>query len=551
MAEANDTNRTDDNAAPEKRPATGVETGRQSSYFGSQAIPGSLSGLGLGGPGSGVGSLSSGWIAGQPALLMSPQAANATTVEAMAGSVQGIASMLPGYASTAPGTYLTYRQMRGNPTIAIARAAATAPIRAAEISVEGPEATDEQVEFIESVIRPLWPRFVRDAMFAIDFGWQPFERIYGAEDGYLVLKKLKPLAVDLSMVRVDEATGSFAGIINGNAHLDASKAFAWTYDQEYDGYYGRARHENIRGVWWAWCELLRKEGQYVSKVAGVLPIVTYPDGAGIDANGRKVSNETLATTVLGNLGRGNGVAMPNRLAEWAGDMLRGGMDVSQFAAWQIKFLEPQGQHGADLIAQMQHKEALMLRGWLVPERAVTEGHFGTRAEASEHADMAVSIAQHDLFDLLRCVNEDIVDPLLALNFGPRARGTVSVTASPLIDDKAMLARRVVEAVLTNPANLDMIATVVDLDTMIEHQGLPMTGVGIGEAKDTNQLEPAAGAITPEVGDDDGADGEEEEPEKVQMARRVDARIKQLSSVLLREREVGAWRSRRGKSVHRR
>lgn len=563
MAEANDENRTDDNAEPEKRPAMGAETGRQSTYFGSQAIPGSLNGLGLRGLGGGLGALSSGWIAGQPALLTTPVAANSATPEAIAGSVVGIASMLPGYASTAPGTYLTYRQMRGNPTIAIARAAATAPIRAAEISVEGPDATDEQVEFIESVIMPLWPRFVRDAMFALDYGWQPFERVYGSEDGYIVLKKLKPLAVDLSIVRVDEATGAFAGVDNGNAKLDASKAFAWTYDQEYDGYYGRSRHENIRDVWWAWIELLRKEGQYVSKIAGVLPVITYPDGVGRDKNGRQVSNEDLATQVLSNLGRGSGVAMPNRLAEWAGDLMRGGVDVTQLAAWQIKFLESQGQHGSDMVGQMQHKEALMLRGWLVPERSVIEGRFGTKAEASEHTAMSVSIAQHDLFDLLRCVNEYIVDPLLALNFGPQARGTVSVTASPLIDDKALLARRVVEAVLTNPANLDMIATVVDLDTMIEQQGIPTTDVSLADAKGMLQPEPGPAADPKMAGNgrkgpEDPTADDEEDPEpqdddgQQQMSlSRVDARIKHLSSVLLRERQVGAWRAKRGKSDPRR
>jgi hypothetical protein len=56
----------------------------------------------------------------------------------------------------------------------------------------------------------------------------------------------------------------------------------------------------------------------------------------------------------------------------------------------------------------------MLRGWLVPVRAVAEGHFGTKAEAESHADMAVAIAQHDMFDLLRAFNENVVDPLLGM-----------------------------------------------------------------------------------------------------------------------------------------
>ncbi len=66
------------------------------------------------------------------------------------------------------GTYLTYRLMRSNPTVAIARMAATAPIRAADITVEGPEASDEQIELIESIVLPLWPAFILEANLALD-----------------------------------------------------------------------------------------------------------------------------------------------------------------------------------------------------------------------------------------------------------------------------------------------------------------------------------------------------------------------------------------------
>ena len=148
------------------------------------------------------------------------------------------------------------------------------------------------------------------------------------------------------------------------------------------------------------------------------PVITYPEGTGKDAYGADQPNHVLAWQVLQNLGRGNGVAMPNRLAPWAEEWAMRGVDPVQLAAWQIKFMESSEEHGNDFVAQMQHKETLMLRGWLVPERAVAEGHFGTKAEAESHADMAVAIAQHDMFDLLRAFNENVVDPLLALNFGP-------------------------------------------------------------------------------------------------------------------------------------
>ena len=110
---------------------------------------------------------------------------------------------------------------------------------------------------------------------------------------------------------------------------------------------------------------------------------------------------------------------------------------------------------------------------------MAEGHFGTKAEAESHADMAVAIAQHDMFDLLRAFNENVVDPLLALNFGPQARGLVTVSANPLIDDKAVLARTIVQTVLTAPTNTELLLKVLNFDAMLEQQGLPVSGAGGG------------------------------------------------------------------------
>ncbi|MCX5658574.1 MAG: hypothetical protein NTW19_02495 [Planctomycetota bacterium] len=404
------------------------------------------------------------------------------TANAIGGDVWATSANLPGYSAPAAGTYATYRRMRGNPTIAIARMAATAPIRAARIAVSpgiapapgmGSNTTHAQaVAFIDANIRPLWPAICRDAMLALDYGWKGFEKVYVHDAGRLVLHKLKPLAPELTRIQVDPATGGFAGLEQRGVSLPAGKCFVYSYDPEDDGLYGRSRHENVRAAWAAWTDLLAKEGQYATKVAGVTPIVTYPEGVGRDRHGAERPNFELAQAVLANLGLGHGVAMPNRLAGWAEDLVRGGIDVSQLAAWQIRFLEPSGQHGQDLVRQMQHKESLMLRGWLVPERAVAEGHAGTRADAEQHADLALSIAQETLDDLLRCVNRHVVDPLLALNFGEAARGSVRLTASPIADAGAGLARAMLLAAMGSPPNAETLLRTLDLDAMVEQQGLP-------------------------------------------------------------------------------
>ncbi len=284
-------------------------------------------------------------------------------------------------------------------------------------------------------------------------------------------------------------TGAFDGIRQEEVTLPPEKVFCWTYDQEDDAYYGRSRHENIRSAWWAWMELLRKEGQYIAKVAGVTPVITYPEGTGKDAYGADQPNHVLAWQVLQNLGRGNGVAMPNRLAprgrKRVGDA-RGGPGCS----WRRGEIRVHGVAGGAwrgfCSSKMQHKETLMLQGWLVPERAVAEAAFrdeGGGGEPRGHgggdrASMTCSICCR------RRSNENVVDPLLALNFGAEARGLVTVSANPLIDDKAVLARTIVQTVLTAPFT-ELLLKVLSFDAMLEQQGLPVTGAGagVGEGED--------------------------------------------------------------------
>jgi hypothetical protein len=394
------------------------------------------------------------------------------------GEVAAMLSMIPGYADALPGSFDTYRRMRRNPTVSIATAAATAPIKAAEIAFEGPEATDDQLELVQDAIEPMWPLLVREALWALHYGFKPFEKVYELEDGYYVLKKLKPLRVDDATVKVEKGTGRFAGLKlenkdNGILELPPEKVWWYTYDGEDGDYYGRPRHENIRAVWGAWNDLLYKEGQYATKTAGIIPIIRYPEGQSPDRFGRVRNHFELAEQVLGNLGRGNGVTMPNTLSAYAADLMQaGGASAKDILAWQISFLEQAGDHFGGIIASMQHKEAQMMRGWLVPERAATEGKFGTKAEAETHADLAISVAEEVLKDILRCVNWYVIDPMLALNWGPKARGAVHITAAPLVDEQKAFLRDIMSKVLAQPTNIDLLLESFDWDAALDQLGVP-------------------------------------------------------------------------------
>lgn len=410
------------------------------------------------------------------ASIEKPKPGEATKAQSSRGSdmAGAFGFAFPGFSCPPTANYATYRKMRTNPTLALARMVATAPIRAAEWSWEvEDDASDDRMEFVQGVLDPLYPAMLTNALYALDYGWQSFEKVWEVKDNRLTIKKLKPLLPDISEIVVDKETGEFAGIKQGKVTLDPSKALLFTYDGEAGELYGRSRHENVRmKAWQPWEDTMSRTGQYITKVSGAIPMVRYPEGKSRDAIGSEVDNYIIATHILATLGKLNGVAMPTNMSAWAEDLARQGVDIEKLWAWQISFIESTGQHGGDLRSLLSHFEALMMRGWLVPERAAIEGQHGTKAESEVHQDIVIAGAELLLDEFIDTIQKQVVDQVLVLNFGEDARGTVKLKPSPLVDEKAMLVRDMVKQVLTQPANVPLLLHTLDMDAMLDNAGLP-------------------------------------------------------------------------------
>lgn len=385
------------------------------------------------------------------------------------------------------GKYKIYRKMRGCPTIAIARIAATAPILLANWALETTDdVPDEHKEFVQKQLTPLYPRLIRDMLRGFDYGWQSFEKVWEIRDGKLVYKKLKALLPDQTLVQVDKTTGEFLGLKQKNVILPPTNVFIYSHDAEGTDFYGRSRHENIREhAWHPWTEITKKMRMYATKVAGIIPMIEYPPGVSKTVDGRTESNFKLAQMFLTALGKGNGLAMPNTLAQHATDLMRAGIDLDQLRAWRISFLEGKGAHGRDLTAMVRYFDSLMLRGWLVPERAATEGQFGTKAEAVQHGQLALMMADLDYQEMLRQVNTYVINPLLIYNFGVQAADSVYLARAGLDPAIVFFLRTMVEKVLTAPINTDLFLEYLDIDTILDEVGIPKAAEIVGP--DPNKL----------------------------------------------------------------
>lgn len=388
-----------------------------------------------------------------------------------------------------PATYNTYRAMRSNPTVAIARAAMFAPIKAAQWTFEAKDGVpDERVKFIQEQFEPKRADILRDVLRCVEYGWQPFERVYAVQDGRIVCARFKPLLPDISNPLLDPDTLRLIGVENSGEKLSLREAAVFTYDTEGDDPYGRSIYENIRvDAWWPWKDASTKLAQYATKGAGVIPLIRYPMGRTSDAGGTEVDNSVNAANVLRTLGVGMGVAMPNAIDPSYDDLLRGGANVQDLMAWQISFLETRSGVGGELIDAMRHYEKLIVRGMLQPERSLIEGQFGTKADAGSHTDTGLLISTELLNWIVQEINRLFVDPLLALNFGNDARGSVYIKPSPIIDeDREFMRELVKQALLADPA---LLMGVADFDAMLDAVNIPKSA----EVIDTN-TQPVPGAV---------------------------------------------------------
>jgi hypothetical protein len=375
---------------------------------------------------------------------------------------------LPGLPAPHPGTYENYRRMLRDPSIGLARFVAIAPILTAGWSFEADDdVPDEVVAFIQDQLEDRRAALLADAVRALDYGWAGFETVYAIEEGRLTLCKVKPLLVDITQIQILQETGEFAGYRNTGAVIAPEKCLHITHDSEAGNLYGRPLLENAREVWGWWRDANDGAARYDRKIAGVFPVVHYPPGESIDAQNKKTDNFDIGKRTLANIVAGKGILLPN---EFAADTAPGAMSDKERRRWIVELLEDKGSRQPGFIDRLRYLDSLKFRSYHVPERAASEGQFGTKAEAQAHGDLVLINAELFHQQIAHEVSRQIIDTLLRYNFGGQYVGKVSITPQPIVDDVANMVRDIVKAVLTS--STDVLLSTVDFDAMLDMIGLP-------------------------------------------------------------------------------
>jgi len=368
-----------------------------------------------------------------------------------------------------PASYDTYRKMRRHPTIALARALSIAPIVAAEWSVEADAGVpDGMVDFLQEQFIAVREFIVETALLGgIDFGHQPFEKVFEYSGGLWRLHKLKPLLQDLTEILVTK-TGAFAGLKQKNVVLPMESCLLIPFRVEGTDWYGTPLLENVREPWNDWADANKGAARYDRKVAGAHWVVRYPRGESKDATGSTRDNAELAAEILQTLEASGSIAIADEVQAFV-DQLGNATAKSR---WEITLLEDAGGRQPTFVDRLKYLDSLMARGLLIPERSVFEGQYGTKAEAGEQIDLALTQADLTHRYVTRLVNWHAVDQLLAINWGESYRGKARLVAAPIRDAKLQYAKEVYTAFLTDPNGFLEESGQIDTDAIKDLLGIP-------------------------------------------------------------------------------
>ncbi len=368
--------------------------------------------------------------------------------------------------------YETYRRMRRDPTIALARALAVAPVVAGKWSVQADANVPQEVrgwidkQFL-SVREPLLETILKHGY--VNFGHQGFELIWGLDaDGRQHVVRFKPLLPDITEILIDDH-GGLAGLRQKHVELTGTSAMLVSFGGEGSNLDGEPLLENVRETWNDWRKANEVAARYDRKIAGAYLLLHYPSfGQGIDQNGAKLDNVYLAQRILDKLEAASGVAVGDVPSE-----LAPGQDPNQ-TAWRLEVQGSAGGQQQGFVDRLRYLDSLKVRGMLLPERAILEGQHGTLAESQSQGDLALLQAELVHHHLTREINRQAVDPVLEANWGPAYRGKVRLEAAPLSDANQGFLRQLVTQVLSDPKDFANLFRRADWPAIFDAVGLPQT-----------------------------------------------------------------------------
>lgn len=357
------------------------------------------------------------------------------------------------------GTYSELRAVRRDPTVSLARGLLISCIRAGSWNIEADEDVgDDKREFMKHVLA-LRDSFLCNAVGygLVDYGWMPFEKVFAEKDGRIIIESLKPLLHDITSILVTEH-GRFNGYrqrpMAASIGIDLSpdKCFHSAFSIEAGNLYGRPLLADIQEACDMWNEANDGARRYDKKIAGSMLVVKYPPGTST-VNGETITNAALAVMVLDALESSGSVSIPTTIAQTIQEITDD--KVLELKSWHVELLSDTSPRQESFSKRLTYLDTLKVRGLLMPERSILEGQYGTKAEAGEHGNFAITNMEAIDRQIASSINNQLVNPILALNYGEQYKGKVRVVAAPLIDKQISFLQKVYSELSKTDADIDL------------------------------------------------------------------------------------------------
>lgn len=393
--------------------------------------------------------------------------------------------------------YNKVRLMRRDPTIALARDLVVAPILAAGWTVSAKEdAPEGAMELIESMMDPLRYHITDHAMRGwMDFGWQPFETVFGVNDRMNnVLVKTKPLIQDFTEILV-EGNGAYDGLeqcdLDGNVfRLEVDQTLTLSTNVEGTDWYGEAILRASEDAYDRWKTTSESADKYEKRVAGSHWVCYYPDGQ-TSYNGQMMDNYDIALAIVGAIEANSKIILPRQVDEIMARLNKGGDDGN---SWKLELITDSGSGGAGYVERLKYLDALKVRGCRLPERSILEGQFGTKADATAHADFAIVGMEQRHQSMVLQINWHLINRILRFNYGPGTDNLVFIEPAPINDTTRQVLIDVYKRIIGSPEGMAIELADIDRGALRERLGIP---IGESEIEDDS-----TDAIpTPEDSDD--------------------------------------------------
>jgi SPP1 gp7 family putative phage head morphogenesis protein len=363
------------------------------------------------------------------------------------------------------------------------------------------ECEDEKIKAIcDVMLGRIWKRLLRDAWESLIYGFKPFEIRYAPGDlqyrlpdddkvytfNGTLFKQPKALDAEYVRIKVDD-TGMLTGFKQdfsmGEVTIKDRKCFVVTHNFESGNYYGISALEPIYSTWYISSINMQFHTRWLERKGTGLFLGRYPVGKQDDGT----DNSTVMNEILDSIMEGTTIALP------------AGYDDGGRPMWDITLLDP-GDKTDAFIQFHEYLDKMILRGLVIPERALTQGEVGARASVEAYTDIFITRKQDILDNVVDHISKYLLPHFVQLNFGDKIEVKVS-------------AGRIDDASKENAYNL--VTKLVEKDKIeIERKWLvEKTGIPIEEKEAIDIIEEAQAKMGIKPGAEEPEEEENPDEEK--------------------------------------